>query len=231
MKQEGGRAGRRPEGGIVEDFYCVMISLEGFLHLYLRILNPNESVHDSTYRQQQLEDLLSTLCFLILPLGCFHVFFERQFASPFWSGPHLPDPCGDRCSFCDGTYDLTFPRISRQGVVIVFFGLFIVGPSVILDVRRLLTVINSIKSMKQSARRIFGTNSDKAPAPILVKKLVLMLIAAGILECQHVLIAGNTEAGSDEYDLALGLATTGPNGTILCLHDDSFWRRLPLIVS
>jgi hypothetical protein len=34
MKQEGGKCGRRPEGLIVEDFYCVIISLEGILHLF-----------------------------------------------------------------------------------------------------------------------------------------------------------------------------------------------------
>jgi superfamily II DNA helicase RecQ len=59
MKQEGGRAGRCPEGLIVEDFYCVMISLEGFIHLFLRILNPNESIHDSSYRKEQLANLIS----------------------------------------------------------------------------------------------------------------------------------------------------------------------------
>jgi hypothetical protein len=42
MKHEGGCAGRQPEGLIIEDFYCVtMISLEGFLHLFLCILNPD----------------------------------------------------------------------------------------------------------------------------------------------------------------------------------------------
>jgi superfamily II DNA helicase RecQ len=112
MKQECGRAGRQPEGLIVEDFYCVMISLEGFLHLFLRIQNPDETVHDSTYRKQQLEDLLSTLKFLVLPPGCFQDDFERQFSSPFWSGPLRDDPCGNRCSFCDGSYDQMFPRIS-----------------------------------------------------------------------------------------------------------------------
>jgi hypothetical protein len=49
MKQEGGRAGRRPEGTTVKDFYCVMISLKGFLHLHLCIMNSNELVHDSTH--------------------------------------------------------------------------------------------------------------------------------------------------------------------------------------
>jgi hypothetical protein len=52
MKQEGGCAGHYPEGLIVKDFYCVMISLEGFLHLFLCILNPNEAIHDSSYHKQ-----------------------------------------------------------------------------------------------------------------------------------------------------------------------------------
>jgi hypothetical protein len=229
MKQEGGRAGRRPEGLIVEDFYCVLVSLEGFLHLYLRILNPNESLHDSTYRQEQLQDLFSTLRFLVLPPGCFHEYFERAFSSPYWLGPLQPYPCGDRCSFCDDSDATVYPKISRAGVVSVLFSLFIVGPSVILNIRRVETVITAIKVMKQSARLIFGTNSDKAPPPIMVKKLLLMMIAAGILECEHVLVSSPTDDGPEEYDLAFGLSTVGPNGTNLGLHEDSYWQRLPLI--
>jgi hypothetical protein len=84
--------------------------------------------------------------------------------------------------------------------------------------------------MRHCGRLIFGTNSEKPPAPILVKKLLLMLIAAGILVCEHVVISSN-DAGPKEYDLALGLATSGPDGTILALHEDSFWQRIPLIVT
>jgi hypothetical protein len=54
---------------------------------------------------------------------------------------------------------------------------------------------------------VFGTNSDKPPAQIMVKKLLLMLIAAGILQCQHVLVATNSNADAEEYNIALGLAT------------------------
>jgi hypothetical protein len=214
MKQEGGRAGRQPDSLIVQDCYCVMISLEGFLHHFLRILNPNETVQDLSYRTKLLDNLLSTLRFLVLPPGCFHDYFERQFSSPFWSGPLLSDPCLNRCSFCNGSYNYMFPRLDHRGVVQVFFGLFIVGPSVILDLRRIETVINSLKAMQHSARLTFGTNSDKPPAPILVKKLLLMLMAAGILECQHVLVPSNSDVKAEEYDLALGpLATIGPDGT------------------
>jgi hypothetical protein len=83
--------------------------------------------------------------------------------------------------------------------------------------------------MHQSARLIYGTNSDKPPAPILVKKLLLMMIAAGILECQHVSVSANDDGAFDEYNLALGLATIGPDGTALCLHNNSFWQNPPLI--
>ena len=82
-----------------------------------------------------------------------------------------------------------------------------------------------------SASLIFGTNSKKPPAPILVKKLLMMLIAAGILECQHIVIPAITEGGSDEYNLSSGLATTRLDNTILCLHEDSFWMKLPLIIA
>jgi hypothetical protein len=173
-----------------------MISLEGFLHLFLRRCNPKESVHDSTYHEQQLEDLLWTLRFLVLSPGCFHDYFEQEFSSPYWSGPLLADPCGDHCSFCDGTYAYMFPDISCRGVVSVFFGLFILGPCVILDICRIETVIKAIKAMQHSGRLIFGTNLDKPPAPIMVKKLLLMLIAPGILECQHVLVTPNCDAPS-----------------------------------
>jgi hypothetical protein len=80
--------------------------------------------------------------------GCFHVFFEQQFSSPFWSGPLLADPCGNRCSFCEGTYDQMFPHISScHGIVCIFFGLLVVRPSVILDIHHIATVIDSIKAV------------------------------------------------------------------------------------
>jgi hypothetical protein len=135
IKQEGERVGRRPEGLLVDDFYCFMLSLEGFLYLFLRILITNESVQDSTYRKQQLENLLSTLWFLVLPTGCFHDSFEWKFSSPHWSGPICSDPCVDRCSFCIGTYETMFTHLSQRSVVLVFFGLFIVGPHLILNIR------------------------------------------------------------------------------------------------
>jgi hypothetical protein len=88
MKQEGGCAGRCPEGLIVEDFYCVMISLKGFLHLFLRILNPNKAVHDSSHRKQQLDNLLLTLQqFLVLPPAASVSFFNENSQVPF--GPAL----------------------------------------------------------------------------------------------------------------------------------------------
>ena len=85
------------------------------------------------------------------------------------------------------------------------------------------TVISAIKAMPHSGRLMFGTKSAKPPAPILMKKLLLMLIAASILQCEHVLVTpANSEASAKQYDLALGLATFGLDGTILALHDDSF---------
>jgi hypothetical protein len=64
-----------------------------------------------------------------------------------------------------------------------------------------------------------------------VEKLLLMLIAAGILKCQHISITSNTDGALDEYGLALGLATKGPDGMALALHNDSFWWHLSLIIS
>jgi hypothetical protein len=41
----------------------------------------------------------------------------------------------------------------------------------------------------------------------MVKKLLLLLIAAGILKYQHILVTANSDGGAEEYNLALGLAT------------------------
>jgi hypothetical protein len=77
--------------------------------------------------------------------------------------------------------------------------------------------------MRYCGQLIFGTNSEKLLAPILVKKLLLMLIVAGIIMCEHIVVTANSDGGADEFNLALGLATIGPDGTILALHKDSFW--------
>jgi hypothetical protein len=71
--------------------------------------------------------------------------------------------------------------------------------------------------MPHSGRLMIGTNSKKPPAPILVKKVLLMLLAAGILQCEHVLVTANSDASAEEYDLALALATIGEDGRILGL--------------
>jgi hypothetical protein len=79
------------------------------------------------------------------------------------------------------------------------------------------------------ARLLFGTNSNKPPAPILVKKLLLLLIAAGILERKHLMISANIDGASNEYDLALGLTTFGPDGNTLqpCVSTDAVLATLP----
>jgi hypothetical protein len=104
------------------------------------------------------------LQFLILPLGCFHVFFERKFASQFGRVLFLLIPVATAVPFV-------------MAIMITCF----------------LTFLDKVCC------------DDKL--------------------CLN--IAGNTEAGSDEQDLALGPSASRQDGAILGPHDDSFWRRLP----
>jgi hypothetical protein len=73
---------------------------------------------------------------------------------------------------------------------------------------------------------MFGTNSDKKPEPLLVKKLILMLLGAKILSYT----AERTEPSPGKFTVTIygSLAFVSGDTTRLAINDDTHWVLLPL---
>ena len=87
-------------------------------------------------------------------------------------------------------------------------------------------LVEAIRKYPDSNRMIFGTNSNKSPEPIQVKKLILMLIGAKIL--RHYPVRKEKSPGKFEVTIYGALAFVKGNPTQLALSNDSYWNLLPL---
>ena len=87
-------------------------------------------------------------------------------------------------------------------------------------------LVDAIKKYPGSNRMIFGTNTEKRPEPILVKKLVLMLIAAKIV--RHYPERKEKTPGTFEVTIYGSLAFVDGDNTTLAITDSTYWSLLPL---
>ena len=107
--QERGRAGRRP-GALPETYsYKLFFSLENFLYLFKRIINPTENVLCPDYRKHQLTYLIYVASLLASKL-CYTAEMERRLGNPDVE-TGLVEACG-ACTNCGRkNYTTQFPLI------------------------------------------------------------------------------------------------------------------------
>ena len=127
---------------------------------------------------------ITLACIFYLPTAYYRFFADRT-ADPFdrKSGKirYMPPPCLTSCSFYTGKYDKLFPAIIRGGVCAVIMDLFSGENRISGTITFYPMLIESIIKYKGCNRLVFGVKSDKKFAPIEVKKLVMILVSAGIL--------------------------------------------------
>ena len=215
MVQERGRAGRRPGASSLDYNYHVCISIESFLFLFKRILNPNEKFNNESYRQRQIDDLLH-VANVIISKQCYAVAFETQLGNPFSASIELP-PCYD----CPSCLEIKlFPKLNRQGVVEVLFDYFITTSTVLH--KTLANTIDYIRKVPNVDHIIFRKKLKKLN-PLFIKKMLFVLIASKILTVRFDPTIG--AAG----DLSLHLAKIN-SGFVLALCDDNCWSNIELII-
>ena len=213
MVQERGRAGRRPDATSMNYNYYVCISLESFLYLFNRILNPSFLVNDETYRTRQINDLLQ-VANIFVSGKCYAVAFETLLGNPCSPSVDLP-----RCLDCPACREIKlFPKLNRQGVVEVLFDYFITSSTAIH--KTLANTIEFIRKVPNVDHKVFRKKVKKLN-PLLIKKMIFLLIASKILVVKFDQTIG--EAG----DLSLHLATLN-TGYSLALLDDERWANIEL---
>ena len=213
--QEKGRAGRRP-GALPSDYsYIVCISLESFLFLFKRIINPDDEVNDETYRLRQIEDLLLVTKLFTSKGKCYSATIESIMGNPSSPSVTLPN-CGN-CPSC--RKQKLFPPIHREGVGEVIMELFCFSS---VQYKTLDAVISFIRSIDDAPYKLFRKRVKKLD-PLWIKKLLLILVAAGILE---VAFEKEIEKGGD---LVFKLARVGGNALKMALLMDEFWDHIDII--
>jgi hypothetical protein len=195
--QEKGRAGRRPNALAATDWYLVCLSLETYVYLLHHAADSATPEYGSHYKSELVAELQQTLEVLVLPKRCLQLTLENISANPFTPADStIADngvPCGNSCSFCLGDYARIFPKVRRLGVQEVLLGVFvgqhpIEGRPTVDD-----ALVTAIRLFPEVQSIVFGRDrSRKLPEPAMVKKLILMLLAAKILETY----VGQTETTS-----------------------------------
>jgi hypothetical protein len=224
VKQEKGRAGRRPLAHPGTDWYMVCISLESLVILLKRLWDT--SVKEDSYFVSQDADIRACLKLLVLPDYCLQATLEMRMSNPFFDIGELPPPCENACTYCLGKYDKMFPKLVMSGVRTVLLQLF-VGPQAMAGRPSIeKELVDSIRKFKNSNRLLFGTNSDKTPEPKHVKKMIVMLLAAGIIDYS----ADRKETTKGKYQVTIiaSLAFVAGDPSKLALNDDSYFECLPL---
>jgi superfamily II DNA helicase RecQ len=123
LAQEKGRAGRRP-GSTPDDFhYTLCYSLETYLYLFKRILDPSEQYVNESYRDTQIQQLLEVAKVLITPQSCIPFSLEHLMGRPDCTDAHDVPVCG-ACTNCIQKKS-QFEPVSRQGLTKILLDLFI----------------------------------------------------------------------------------------------------------
>ena len=99
IAQEKGRAGRRPDATAKDFHYAVCYSLESFLYLFKRTLDPSEEYVNEDYCQVQIDALLQVAKVLITPESCIALYLEHLMARPDCTDEHTLPFCG-ACTNC-----------------------------------------------------------------------------------------------------------------------------------
>jgi len=165
------------------DNYTICVSLESLLKLWQRIYRG--TVDKLSYRQSLLYDIEVMLLWIVVPTHCIKSVLTYKSSNPFkqnTSAPVcLPHPCLHSCSFCQGEYDSITPSISQAGVCAILMDLFSGNNRISGDITFVPVLLDKIKKYPGCNQLVFGVKSKKDPQPIMVKKIVLVLIAANII--------------------------------------------------
>lgn len=248
--QEKGRAGRVSDLSSTtvarDDCYYVSFSLDDFLYLFKRIHKKDSDLDLDDFRavgithlqhkNQQTNDLMEVLQIFVVPQKCMHVMLETAPANPYSRPRHVPyQPCINKCQYCldSGTIHKTFVPFRRHGVQTIFSDLFFGGENH-LHVATLDKGSTSLMAVLVDyplvQKILFDSNKKSKPTTAVIKRLLLLLIAARIMELRIVMIRKEGNDDTNEImEQSVRIVFPLKNG-ISSLFDDSLWQCLATVL-
>jgi len=143
----------------------------------------SSAVDQLSYRRSLLYDLEVVLVCVVTPTHCIKAFLVHKTTNPFGDSIHyLPPPCGNVYSFCVGEHDNIIPLLVRSVLCNVLMDLFSGVNRIGVDITFVQVLVDALRSHPGCHRIVLGINSDKQLAPVLIKKLLLVLIAPKIFD-------------------------------------------------
>ena len=183
--QEIGRAGRVIPPDPDNFSYILYFSLENFIYIFERCMNPEQSYHDESFRMIEVDNLYAMARIVVLSKQCYYVASEFIFGNPWSENTETaPHECGI-CPYCRN--EILFPSLNRSGVENVFFNVFYPSrndETIAEDIRpwTLDALVKSIRTFPDVQRLLFLSNATSPIAPIEIKKVVFTLTIAWILQ-------------------------------------------------
>ena len=224
--QEMGRAGRRIGHNPKDYSYNLYFSIDNFLYLFGRTMNPDELYYDPTYRHEMVGNLMAMAKILVLSKYCYYICIETSLANPNrdrrYDMHHPHPPCGC-CPTCRN--ESIFPKVHRIGLTKVIFDVFNPGaaadPNVSGEMEpfTLDHVTTKIREYPQANFLILCSRATGDISPASIHQVLMILITAEIIGMHYHAPIKLT---------ILSLARSSPGEAAFALMDDSFWMYITL---
>ena len=213
LVQEMGRAGRRPTATGEHYHYHLFFSIEHFIYLYKRILNPEEDCDDETYRYQQICDLYDVIRILANPFQCHKQLIEMMLGNPYNNDERDPFPACGMCTVCRCDVEM-WPALIMEGVQLVVCDVF----NTAQGKKNLENIKECIKNYPDAQKYVFGINSSLTPKPIDINKMSFLLIAAKMIDLTY-------EHNSDDNtaDVTFSLVKVRSMRPRKCIMEKGYW--------
>ena len=213
LAQEKGRAGRRPDASPDNFHYFVCYSLETFLYLFKRILDPSETYVTESYRKIQIQQLIEVAQVLITPNTCIPDSLEYLMGRPNSNTHHSSPKCG-ACTLCNEKKE-QFEPLSRKGITKILLDIFISRSEDMIFTMD--NTVDYIRKYENSQYLMFKTERKKFEL-LRIKKVLFQLLTYEILTVVY---------SSNLKKMLFQLARDGDDILDISITSDFHWRFIP----
>ena len=218
--QEKGRAGRIAVPDPSSYAYNIYYSIESYVYIFERTMNPEEKYIDESYRQDILDDALEVAKMFSIRNKCYYILLEEKLGNPELTNATPSANCGF-CPFCRN--ERIFPAISKSGTTKVIFDVFIPPAQNGLVKQQppltLKSIVDIIRDYPNARCLITKSKNKEKIAPDIVKKMLFLLLAAEIVTLQY-----NVE----EKKAVFCLGRSSPGSSIFAINENAFWTNIEL---